>query len=254
MAERRPIWMVLRIVGALALLIVLSYSIDWLLRAENVPVGSVYFEGPFKRVSHKQLESVVLENVRGNFFLVDLATMRQRLESVPWVHRVSVRRQFPNDIAIQFTEQQLVAHWNADAWVNTSGEVARVTGADLPTGLPQLAGPEGTAAHVLAAHQQFSMVLQPLGLRIAGLSLTPRRSWQLEVAGAEKTPLMLVLDHDQPRARLERFARTYGATLTAQAAAIKRVDLRYTNGFAVEWRDRRSGAQVAGAVAPRNEG
>lgn len=254
MAQPRVLWTVLRVIAGLAMLVVLSYGADWMLRAENVPVGSLYFEGPFKRVAHKQLETAVLDGVRGNFFLVDLTALRQRLETVPWVHRVSVRRQFPNDIAIQFSEQQLAAHWNADAWLNTNGDVVRVTGTDLPAGLPRLAGPDSTAAHVLAAYQEFSGVLQPLGLQLNGLGLTPRRSWRLELAGADAVPLAVVLDHDQPRARLERFARVYGATLAAQAAAIRQIDLRYTNGFAVEWRDRRQAAQMAVAVAPQREG
>lgn len=252
----RAIGGALRLILALVLLLGASYGADWLLRAENFPVRNLYFEGPFKRVTHGDLERAVLDSVQGNFFLVDLNVVRARLETVPWVHRVSVRRRFPQHIHIEFGEQQLVARWGADAFVNTSGEVVRLAGEGLPTELPRLEGPEGTAAQVYAAYEEFRAALSGSETYMTSLRLTPRRSWEIELAAGPGTaPLMLVLHHDRPRTRLERFARVYGGTLARQAGAIKQVDLRYTNGFAVEWRNGHgAGARVAGAEMPGNEG
>jgi cell division protein FtsQ len=251
----RAIGGVLRLVLAVVLLIGMSYGADWLLRAENYPVRHLYFEGPFKRVAHAELEAAVLDAVRGNFFLIDLDNVQRRLETVPWVHTVSVRRRFPQDIEVQFTEQMLVARWGADAWVNTSGDVVRLPDADLPIDAPRFNGPEGTAAIVLSAYQTFRDALVGADLEIASLQLTQRRSWyvDLRTLSSGRPAMALVLDDDQPRARLERFARVYEATLASQADAIQQIDLRYTNGFAVEWRSGRAPARVA-AVAPRNEG
>ncbi len=148
MTERKSFWAVLRLIVALTMLVGISYSADWMLRTENFPVRNIRFEGPFERVTHAELEGVVLDLVRGNFFLVDLDAVRQRVEALPWVHRAEVRRRFPQDIAVQFTEERLAARWPGGAWVNTSGEVVRVTGADLPSDLPRLAGPDGTSAQV----------------------------------------------------------------------------------------------------------
>lgn len=256
MIDHLAIAVVLRLVVAAVMLVGFSYGADWMLRTENFPVHQVYFEGPFKHVTHPQLEGAILDRVRGNFFLVDLDGVRQRLEALPWVHRVSVRRSFPQDLHVQFTEQRLAARWGESAWVNTSGDVVRVSGSELPADLPRLVGPEGTAAQVLAAYQDFGATLAAHGLRLTGLTLTPRRSWRLDIEGAgAAVPLALVLDQEQTQQRLERFARVYAATLAQQAVGIKQVDLRYTNGFAVEWRNgREGGAKIAGAVAPRNEG
>lgn len=255
MADRASVWNVLRLIIALAMFVALSYGVDWLLRAENFPVQNVQFEGPFKRVTHRELESAMLELVRGNFFLVDLDAIQQRVEALPWVHRAVVRRRFPNDIAIQFTEEKLVARWGNSAWVNEAGEVVRVAGNDLPSELPRLSGPDETSAQVLTAYRDFREAIEPLHLKLAGLTLTPRRSWRLELEGeADDQRLALVIDHDQPRQRLERFARVYGGMLAEQASNIRQVDLRYTNGFAVEWLHGVGNAQVANTVAPRTEG
>lgn len=243
---------VLRLTLALLIIVALSYAADWALRAETFPVQNVRFEGPFERVTQQELESAVLDLVRGNFFLLDLEAVKQRVEALPWVHRAAVRRRFPHDVAIVFSEQHLAARWGDAAWINTSGEVVHVLGVGVPGDLPRLDGPEGSAAGVLAAYGDFRAVLAPLGMRLAGVELAPRRSWRLELTGPDSRRLTLVLDHQQPRLRLERFARVYRATLAAQAGAIRRVDLRYANGFAVEWQH--AAGHVAHTPGSRNEG
>jgi len=250
---RTPVALVLRLSSALLLAVGLFYAADWALRAENFPVQQVRFEGSFRHVTQQELEAAVLEHVRGNFLLVDLEAVKGRVEAIPWVHRASVRRQFPNEITIRFSEQELVARWGEDAWVNASGEVARIPGAAVAGDLPRLAGPEGSSAEVLAAFRDFRAALAAGGLTLLGLELAPRRSWTLELEAEGGHRLTLVLDDADPRARLERFARAYRSTLAAQVEAIRRVDLRYTNGFAVEWHTG-GNARVARTTRPGNEG
>ncbi len=254
MAAAKPLWLVLRLTVGLGTLVALFYAADWVLRADNFPVQNVRFEGPFERVTQQELEAAVLERVRGNFLLVDLEAVKRRVEALPWVHRATVRRRFPHDIAIRFTEQRLAARWGEDAWVNTSGEVVRVSGAGLPADLPRLDGPEGSAAQVLAAYREFAAALAPLDRRLAAVTLAARRSWRLVLAAPDGRRLTLVLDDAPARRRLERFARVYRATLAAQGDAIRQVDLRYTNGFAVEWQHAGGPARMVQTAAPRNEG
>ena len=258
MAEIRPWLTAIRLFLGLALVVAIALGVDWLLRVENYPVRSVRFEGPFRHVNREQLEAAALELVRGNFFLVDLDAVRQRVEGIPWVHRASVRRSFPNEIAVLYSEQRLVARWGARDWVNTSGEVVRVPGAELPDDAPVLAGPDGTSAQVLAAYRAFAATLDANRLRVRALTLTPRRAWRVDVARAEDsveravgaTSFVIMLDRDQPERRIERFARVYGRTLAATAADVRAIDLRYGNGFSVEWRSPQAAARALGGAPP----
>lgn len=250
----RP-WTVLRLAVALMLFVAFSYAADWALRAENFPVRNVRFEGPFRHVTQQQLEQATLDLVRGNFFLVDLDAVQRRVEALPWVDRASVRRLLPHDIAIRFSEQHLAARWGDNAWLNTSGEVLHVTGDDLPDDLPRLSGPDGTSTRVYRAYQEFRARLAPLAFRLDGVSLSARRSWRLELQPPDvPAPLTVVIDHDEPLAKLERFVRVYRAALASQADRIRQVDLRYTNGFAVQWYSKESRPRVAHAAAARDEG
>jgi cell division protein FtsQ len=252
--DAKRIGMILRLVLSLALFVAAAYAADWALRAENFPVRSVRFEGPFRHVTREQLERATLGAVRGNFFLVDLGAVQRHVETLPWVQQASVRRLFPNAIAISFTEQRLAARWGADAWLNADGEVVRVSGDDLPSDLPHLDGPDGTSAQVYRAFHEFRERLVPLDLKLVGLALSARRSWRLDLQPPEARPFTIVVDHERPMPRLERFVRVYRAAFAGSQDRIRQVDLRYTNGFAVQWYPAGAPARIAHAPSAHNEG
>ena len=246
-SEPSPVKTLLKLLAALLLLVALLFGADWMLRTENFPVRNVRFEGEFRQVTEQQLAAAVWDAVRGNFFLVDLDAVQRRVESLPWVYRASVQRHWPRDIYVDFTEQQLIARWSAseapevgdsraDAamWVNRSGEVVNLAVSAAPANLPQLDGPKGTAPQVLARYQSLTAILESTGLQLTRLAMTSRRSWRLDLDANGRT-IAVILDRDAPDKKLTRFAHVYVERLARQPGAIKRVDLRYANGFSVEW-------------------
>jgi cell division protein FtsQ len=238
----------------LSVLLVLALGADRLLRTDNFPVRNVRFEGEFKHVTQQELQSAVMNAVHGNFFLINLDTVKARVESLPWVYKASVRRQWPQDVYVRFTEQQLAARWGDAAFLNQAGDIVRVPGDEQSATLPRLEGPDGTGPQVLENYKNFGQILAAAGLKLERITLTPRRTWRLMVTGADHAPpaashaasryrtgggtpgvaMVIVIDHEQPGYKLERFARVYARTLAPQAMDIRQVDLRYTNGFAVE--------------------
>lgn len=222
----------------LSVLLLLAFGADWLLRTDNFPVRNVRFEGEFKHVTQQELQTAVTGVVHGNFFLLNLEAVKTRVESLPWVYKASVRRQWPQDVHVRFTEQQLAARWGHGAFLNQAGDVVRVTFNDPAVELPRLEGPEGTGPQVLEHYKKLGQILAVIGLKLERITLTPRRVWRLELADG----VLLVLDRDQPEYKLERFARVYAQSLKRQAANITQVDLRYANGFAVQ----QAGARIAG--------
>lgn len=241
--------------AALLAIISLVFATEWLSRPDRFPVRAVQFEGEFKHVAQAELAAAVADVAQGNFLLLDLDAVKARAESLPWVYQAEVRRRWPTDLSIRFTEQQLLARWNESDWVNQGGQVVRVSGNDLPTAVPLLEGPEGTQAIVYERFQDFNRLLADAGLQVRKLTLTPRRTWELELADG----FTLVLDRAQPDKKLERFARAYSRTLARAGAPIRHVDLRYTNGFSVAWHPPRAAARnrmktVAPAGAANEEG
>lgn len=217
--------------AALLLLVFTALVLDWLLRADTFPIANVNFEGRFEQVTRDHLVAAVKDHVRGNFFATDLNLVKEHVESIPWVYRASVRREWPRDLHIRFEEQELVGKWGEDAWLNRSGELVRLNTAHTAPNLPRLQGPEATHAHVFAHYQDFRRLLQPVAIRIVGLTLTPRRTWRLQLDSG----VTLVLERENPESKINRFARIYRQAIAKHETKIKQVDLRYTNGFAVEW-------------------
>ncbi len=218
------------LLALLAALLVLAFGADWLLRTDNFPVRHVRFEGEFKHVTQQELQTAVMSVVHGNFFLINLDAVKTRVESLPWVYKASVRREWPQDVYVRFTEQQLAARWGDEAFLNQAGDVVHVTGSDLVTDHLRLDGPDGTGAQVLDNYKSLGRILAAVGLKLKQMTLTPRRTWRLVLTNG----MVLVLDREQPEHKLERFARVYAQSLVHLASGIKQVDLRYTNGFAME--------------------
>lgn len=229
--------------GVLTLATLVLLAADTLLRPESFPVRNMSFEGEFQQVDQQALAAAVVETVRGNFFLLNLDAIRARAHTVPWVHEVTVRRLWPDGVHIQFSEQQLVARWGKSGWVNAQGDYVDLHGKEGPANLPLLAGPDGLQARVLEHYRKLNDILAPVQLHIAMLTLTDRHSWNIVLHNG----LVLTLGREEPESKVERFARVYPRALAAQAARAKRVDLRYTNGFSVEWAPR-SGAPRASEI------
>jgi len=241
----------------LSVLLAMAFGADRLLRTDNFPVRNVRFEGEFKHVTQQELQTAVMNVVRGNFFLINLDAVKARVESLPWVYQASVRRQWPQDVEVRFSEQQLVAYWGNGVFLNQAGDVVRVTANDLSAELPRLEGPEGTGAQVLDHYRKLGQILAVVGLKLESITLTPRRVWRLvvkngdgdvqgrtSVAGGRMpgATMDIVLDQDQPEYKLERFARVYAQSLKNQNTNIAQVDLRYANGFAIQ----QTGTHAAG--------
>jgi cell division protein FtsQ len=218
--------------GAVLALAAVGWAGVYALDPEQFPVRSVRFEGPFEHVSRQQVAQAAAPLARGNYFLADLAGVKREIQALPWVHRASVRRRWPDTVEVRFSEQRPVAQWHEDVWLNADAELVRLPVADVPSGLPRLTGPDGTHAQVLAQYTRFASLLAPAQQRITELDLSSRRTWRLTLDSGVR----VAIGREQPEARLDRFARVYGETLAGQAEGIQQVDLHYTNGFSVEWR------------------
>ncbi|MDQ6916695.1 MAG: cell division protein FtsQ/DivIB [Pseudomonadota bacterium] len=202
----------------------------WAVRQPVFALRQVVIAGTLSQVNPANLEAVVREELRGNFFTMRLPDARQSLQRVPWVRNVALRRQWPNQLEIFVTEHSPLARWNDNALVNQEGEVFI---ADYDGELPQFTGPEGSAAEMSARFAEFGIALARVRLAIGEIRLSARGGWELRTTGAPA--LTIALGRNDPGQRLGRFVDYYPRTVGALARAGTRVeyaDLRYRNGFA----------------------
>ena len=215
----------------------LAAAAVWLVRVPSLPVREVVFAEPLTHTRRLEIEQVLPGSLKGNFFSLNLESVRGALEKLPWVRKVEVRRIWPARLEVRVEEHRPVARWGdgRGELVNSYGEVfAALPGDQELAALPQLAGPTGTASDVLKHYSEFVGAFQSVGERPVQLILSPRLAWQLKLENG----MLVNMGREQPKspvgARLQRFIEVYPETVAKGAIRPVVVDLRYPNGFAMK--------------------
>ena len=220
----------------------LTLMLDWMNDPRYLPVRQVQVEGQFRHLQNALVQEEVAPVAATGFFAMDVSDMQSRLQALPWVDLVSVRRVWPDRLEIRVREQQAVAYWGDDALMNARAQVFQPQQLPEMDSLPFLQGPQGHEQRVLTMYREMSALLAPLKLSITHLHLSPRRSWDARLSNG----LTLDVGRKQPVERVARFVRVYPAILAAGDGQVSAVDLRYSNGFAVQRQATNKTANSAG--------
>ncbi len=220
-----PLMLILGLFG------LVGWSISLMLDPMIMPVRVVSVDGEIKYLDKQGLEQSVARSVSGNFFTVDLIRIRTKIEQLPWVKSASVRRVWPDTLAVRVVEQVPLAYWGETAMVNSQGEVFKPQRLPRLHGLVTLTGDEMQAQKITSEYLKMRTLLQTAGLELNRLWVDARQSWRVETG----TGMMLDLGRRDVVPRLSRFVQLYPFLKTQVAALPQRVDLRYTNGFSVYW-------------------
>ena len=121
--------------------------------------------------------------------------------------------------------------------VDTRGKVFL---ASSDTTMPELSGPPGSAATVLARYHEYSRLLEPLLARLVRLDLSARGSWEMRLDNG----LVIVLGREEERvpleARLKQFVAAWPRLHDEFGLEVVRADLRYPDGFALTPKDNKA--------------
>lgn len=218
---------------ALVVMMVIVGGAAYLHEANTLPVKHVTVEGEIRHVDRDELVQAVSPYVRGSFLDVDVASIRSAGEALPWIKQIQVRRVWPDTLHLVVEEHKAVARWNQDGLVNSLGGVFKPALNTIPSGLIQMNGPDGTSELMARRLVDIQQQLKVLGLRVTAISMDKRRAWQVDF----KDGLHLKLGRAEGDARLQRFIDVYRSGLNSFREQIKEIDMRYTNGLAVVWKD-----------------
>lgn len=201
--------------------------------------------------SPASIQSSLDGKIYGNFFSLNLREMQDVLHTSPWVRHVDITRLWPNGLLLRIEEHEPFALWNEEALINTWGEKYLANRGEVDTIelLPQFFGPEGSEHLVVQRYAELIRWLSPLNLRVKELGLNERYSWRILLDNG----VTLIVGRD-PGAEvanpydgvgsvsfaetIERFVRSWPALLKRiDGRDVERIDLRYTKGFAITFRD-----------------
>lgn len=211
---------------ALAVVLMLYAVLFVVVHLPIFPIREVKVDGQLTHVNREQIKLIVAKHLKGNFFTLDLIKTRDAFEKLPWARNVSVRRRWPDKLDVAIEEHQALARWGNIGLVNTHGELFQAaTDADLPV----FYGPGDGVMEVTKNYGSYSQILNKADIRIAQVTLSPRRAWEIKTDKG----LLIALGRVDMEARLDKFAGAYKSTLGQLNVKVVYADLRYPNGFAV---------------------
>jgi cell division protein FtsQ len=228
------------LLASVALVVVLG-GVIYLPRAlDAYPVREVRVEGVQDERRQQEVQVALSEMISGeNFFSLPLERIYQRVTGLSWVADASLRRHWPDRLVLRVEERVPVAVWNDKTLVSSSGNPFGAMEKYSVEGLPRLSGPGKRLEDVMAYYHSMSKMLRQVSLGIRAMRVDARLTAWLELEGG----MTLVVDREQYASKLRRFVRLYRGVLSTDSRGVARVDLRYADGIAVDWRD--SGGEPA---------
>ena len=203
----------------------------WMMKPTTLPIKQVHIEGEFLRLDTNRMQELVSDKVRGGFFNINVAAIRNTLMALPWVKEVSVHRIWPDGLRVVVNEQTAVVKWNETGLLNDQGHYFAPEKDSFPNGLPMLEGPEDSQELLL---KRLKLLKQFYGLSVVRLRLNERRAWQFQLDSG----LSVVLGRKDFESRIDRFVHVVIKNMGEKLSQAREIDMRYTNGFAVRWKQR----------------
>ncbi len=197
------------------------------------PIRSIEINGPFQRVTAMQIEAAISDELVDGFVSVDLGVVRQKIVALPWIDEVTVARRWPSRLRISVTEQVPAAIWGEGGLLNVHGEVFVQNTRHIPAELPRLSGPEDRSAEVAKRYLAVRERLIPIGLDVRRLHLDPRGAWQMTLANGVEVRL----GRRDVQERIDLFLDIVADIIMGRATDVDYVDMRYSNGFAIGWKN-----------------
>ncbi len=227
------------LLGLLALAL-LTASFWWLAQKPMFTLKVIRVEGttevPLRYVSRSTIKGTALPRIKGNFFTVNLDSVRAAFESVPWVRKATVRREWPNKMIVTLEEHVPLATWGEDGrLVSVKGDVfiANLAEAEEDGELPALSGPAGTEKEVVARFRDLHAWFAPASLEPASLRLSSRYAWTVDLNNGMTVELGREQSTETLKTRVDRLTGIYPQLVERLQNRIESIDMRYPNGLAL---------------------
>jgi cell division protein FtsQ len=198
----------------------------------NRPVTTVAISGELQYVKRQQIQKIITPSLVGGLLDVPLDDLRVQIEALPWVEQASVGRVWPDGLEVKVTEQKPVARWGKTELLNNRGQVFAPSNIEDFNMWPTLAGPAESQFEVMQHYLELNRSLQKRGMQLVSLSQDYRGAWRAELSDG----VVLVFGRGKLVEKIQRLFVVYDKQLYRYMDKAKKIDLRYRNGIAVQWR------------------
>lgn len=198
------------------------------------PVSSVVVMGLAQHLDRKALAEDIALGLTDNLLSADIVSVQNLVSEHPWVRVSAITRDWPGTLVVMIEEEVPVARWGERGLLNHQGDIFWPELKEEYRSLPRLSGPAPDTERVMSQFHDLNQMLRSVGLNVVSLNLEARGAWTLELDNQIK----VIVGREEVNARLRRFLDLYRLRLSEQADEIDEIDIRYTHGVAIKWRDK----------------
>jgi cell division protein FtsQ len=218
---------------SLAALLVTALAVHLLRPQFDLPLTSLRIDGELQRLSAAQIAAAAAIAPGVHLFDADLTALRARVEALPWVAHARVSRLWPDRVAVRVWERMPIARWGDAGLVDSESRSFTPAASEIPDGLPRLAGPDGREADVVTAYRALKAALEGSRLAPVALTLDARGEWSAVTADG----ISLHFGNGNPAASAALLLGPASHALAEHFDQVASIDLHYSNGFAVGWKN-----------------
>lgn len=230
-----------QLTGFLFLIVVLAMIgwcgwvvVDWMKSGEHVPLSKLVISGERNFTTNDDIRQILLSKGELQTYMTqDVDELQQQIiEHLPWVRQVSIRKHWPDEIAINIIEYQPFAYWNDNHFIDAESRIFSLPLERLKNRkLPFFYGSEGQQQTVMNGFHEMNHLLAAVNLKLGLITFNSRYSWMLILDNGIK----LELGQQERILRLKRFITLYPLLVqqTPPDQRINYVDMRYKSGAAV---------------------
>jgi len=202
------------------------------------PIRSVVVEGVYQFADQNQMRERVMTQASRGFFNLEIEDIRKEVEDLPWVNNAYVRRVWPESISVHVEEHNPVARWGDNELISDGFKLfspPQLNGQpdaeveQLVARLPHLHSPERRHVSLLKLLNETKHMLESVEAPLEGMTEDERRSLTLHL----KNNVKVVIGHREVHERIDRFSQIFRSYVAPVYDDISKVDMRYTNGFAM---------------------
>ena len=209
---------------------------QWIQDPQNLTITSVEVKGDLNILDKEQLQPVIEPFTKTNLYLLDQKALETAIESNPWVHSASMTKIWPDKLIVKIFEQNPVAFWGDKEMLAENGEIIKASLPKEKGNLPLLYSPNDKGRNMATGFLKIRKWMKDFPLKMVEFKEDRRGSWQIKLENG----MTVKIGREHQEKRLRRFMVGYDHGLKQVINNVKTVDLRYTNGFAVKWKNGRN--------------
>ena len=196
-----------------------------------LPIRTIQLAGTFEYLDQQDIEASLQTYLGQGFFSLNIHQLQQELNARPWTESVSVRRIWPDKISITIIEKKPVARWDGEHMLSDKAEVYRADTRAFEQ-LPRVFAANHPPAWVLNQFYRLEARFNKVDEQLMSLHVDSRGALDVELING----LIIKFGRDDIGRKIERLIGIYDSQILPRRDQIQRLDLRYSNGFAVAWK------------------